>query len=75
MKCIKELAGTLLHTSEYPMRVGKYCNGRVKYINQDLMLIKSVNFVDKTKEFGSITLNARTQIQKWNNFNKKLKNM
>ena len=41
------------------MRARKYYNGKVKYTNLDLILMKNANYVDKTKEYGNISLNAR----------------
>ena len=42
------------------MRAEKYYSGKEKYTNLDLVLIKNVNYVDKIKEYGNISLNAKT---------------
>ena len=58
------LAGTSLHISGYLTLAGRYSNGKEKYINQDLMHIKNVNYVDRNKELGNTTFNARTLMKK-----------
>ena len=42
------------------MRAEKYYSGKAKYTNLDLVLTKNVNYVDKSKVFGNISLNAKT---------------